>query len=126
MPLQTGPWQIVMNGTQGTLSITSVDTSGLVTGNLNFGPNPAAAGYAILGRWDEAGKRLNFHTVRSVLPPGAGRDLAFTGYLFKDAMRMPGLPGDVAYTLAGHYLDFSDTGSPDQHDFGWYAQLGVA
>jgi hypothetical protein len=126
MPLQSGQWQLNMNGTQGTLTINSVDAPGLVTGALTYGRG-AGDTYPIIGRWDEAGKRLVFHTATTNLPPLTELfSLAFTGYLFRDAMRMPGLRGDVVYTLVGHYLAFSDAGTTDQHEFGWYAQIGLA
>ena len=126
MPLQRGPWQLDMNGTQGTLTIDSVDAPGLVTGTLTSGPHPGDS-YPIIGRWDEAGKRLVFHTAATDFPLLPGNfSMAFTGYLFRDSMRMPGLTGGVVYTLVGHYLAFSDAGTTDQHEFGWYAQIGLA
>lgn len=129
MPLQRGQWQLDMNGTQGTLTINGVDTQGLVTGVLRSGKH-AADDNPIIGRWDEARKRLVFHAVSSgVAPPNPSTEMfttAFTGYLFRDEMRMPGLAGDVVYTLVGNYLAFSDAGTTDRHEFGWYAQIGLA
>ena len=125
MPLQSGGWEIIMNGKQGTLTIDSVDTPGSVTGTLRDGFGDS---YPIIGRWDEAAKRLAFHTVSTGIgaPSPLNINLAFTGYLFRDTMRMPGLVGDIIYTLAGRYLAFSDAGTTDQHEFGWYAQISLA
>jgi hypothetical protein len=61
MPLQSGQWQLNMSGKQGTLTINGVDTSGLVTGTLRYGQG-AGDDYPIIGSWDEAEKRLVFHS----------------------------------------------------------------
>jgi hypothetical protein len=114
MPLQTGTWKINSNGVLGTLAISSVDPQGKVQGQLTFGGSSTA----ILGLWDEISAKLKFTASDS------GGVTAYTGYMWADQFRMPGITGGSVLTLAGHYE--TSNGSADKFAFGWYAQIGQA
>lgn len=108
MPLQTGTWSTNSNGSLGKLTIASVDTQGNLTGSFNVAAN------AINGFWDEAAQKISFSVGQQ----------AYTGFLFQDTFRMPGIAGSTVFALAGHFTDF--TASADKPIFGWYAQIGAA
>ena len=110
MPLQTGTWTTNSAGSLGKLTITSVDTQGNLSASFD------GAEHAIGGFWDEAAQKITFHDV-------LGQQV-YTGFLFRDTFRMPGITGSTVFTLAGHFTDF--TASADKPIFGWYAQIGVA
>ena len=112
MPLQTGTWQANLNGTIGTLAITSVDTSGVVTGTINSNP--------VSGYWDEISAKLTI--ISGLAEQQAPAYVFYTAFLAADQFRMPGLTGGTISTLAGYYIDFKN-GTADQHVFGWYAQM---
>lgn len=114
MPLQTGTWKINSSGTVDTLTIASVDTSGIVQGTL-FGEK-------VQGIWDE----LSFRVSLLVGQRGglALATLIYTGFLIEgDQFRMPGIAGGSVATLVGYYTNLT-MGTTDKHVFGWYAQLG--
>jgi hypothetical protein len=123
MPLPTGAWMMNSNGNAGTLIIDAVDLHGNLTdlnGNstgalrlLGGLPSPGE----IRGFWDEASQKLTFLTI-------GGPGDAYTGFLFQDQFRMPGITGSVVFTLAGYFESFQK-GTADRPVFGWYAQIGV-
>jgi hypothetical protein len=116
MPLETGTWTINDNGSVTTLTITSVDSAGNVTGFLAAAP--------ISGFWNETLQKLTFFR-SAAIESGEGR--AYTGFLFADQFRMPGLKGGTVFTLAGYVASFAlASTSPERPIFGWYAQVGVA
>ncbi|MFY9883986.1 MAG: hypothetical protein WAL67_02610 [Candidatus Cybelea sp.] len=119
MPLQTGTWKINAGGTVGQLVITSVDGLGNVTGSLTSG-FAGIKSVSIAGIWDEVAQRLML--VVNTLLSGAQ---TYTGFLFKDSLRMPGVTGSVVFTLVGSFQVFSLPATTDQFEFGWYAQIGV-
>jgi hypothetical protein len=115
MPLPTGEWTGSSNGNQAQLTIVAVDADGRLRGELFI----AAVGppFEVQGFWDEGSQKLTFITVS---------EDAYTGFLFQDQFRMPGLTGSVVYTLSGYFESFSTgEGSADRPVFGWYAQIGV-
>jgi hypothetical protein len=121
MPLQTGTWKINAGGTLGELVIAGVDGQGNVTGTLTSG-FAGIKSASIGGTWDEAAQRLIL--VVNTLLTGAQ---TYTGFLFKDSLRMPGITGSVVFTLVGSFQVFSSPpGTADQFEFGWYAQVGVS
>jgi hypothetical protein len=120
MPLQTGTWKINAGGTVGQLAITGVDGQGNVTGTLTSG-FAGIKSASIAGIWDEAAQRLML--VVNTLLSGAQ---TYTGFLFKDSLRMPGITGSVVFTLVGSFQVFSPPATTDQFEFGWYAQIGVS
>ena len=123
MPLPTGGWTINSNGNQGTLLIGAVDPHGkLVDSSGNFSsalriPGGPPGPGEIRGFWDEGSQKLTFMTIDG--PPDA-----YTGFLFQDSFRMPGITGGVGYTLTGYFESFRK-GTADRPLFGWYAQIGV-
>ena len=128
MPLHLGNWKININGTETSLSITSVDNAGRVRGSL-----PLFGSDRIIGLWDETSQELTFAPV----PLTEGGDLSiipvlYKGYLFSTpASPQPGQ--DVSYTLAGFFqviaLDPSLVGmaaaNSRRNIFGWFAQITV-
>jgi len=113
MPLTTGTWSININGTLAQINIESVDSAGNLTGTLKFSTETTG----VSGFWDELSQKVTFFL--------ADQSQAYTGFLFQDRFRMPGLTGSVVFTLAGTYQDFAN-GSTDRLAFGWYAQIGAA
>lgn len=105
MPLQIGIWNINTNGTVDQLQINGVDVNGNVAGTL--------AALQITGFWDEITQRLMFTDGIS----------AYSGFMFSDQNRMPGIIGGNVLTLAGCYT--SSGAAADQYTFGWYAQIGM-
>lgn len=123
MPLQSGTWTINASGNMGKLEISDVDALGNITGSLtvgSFGPS-----FVTTGTWDEAAQRLAFHVYVGDASSGF-RIQAYTGFLFKDSLRMPAITGGVVFTLVGSFQSFRPPANADQFQFGWYAQLGVA
>ena len=122
MPLQAGTWSINANGSLGQLVVTSADAAGNFAGTLTLnGVSSPASGF-----WDEISQKLMFvETITSagvLLKPSR----AYTGFLFRDQFRMPGLTGSVVFTLAGSFEIFQDTGgTADRPVFGWYAQISA-
>ena len=114
MPLQTGVWSLNSNGALGQLAITGVDPAGTVTGTLTASGGTAST---IAGFWDENSQKLSI----------AVGYQAFTGFMFEDQYRMPGITGAVVFTLAGFVEEFTSTGGAGagRAVFGWYAQIGV-
>jgi hypothetical protein len=109
MPLQTGTWTLNSGGFSSPLTITGVDPSGVVTGSF-------PGGIAISGFWDENSARITF----------ADRAQVYTGFLFQDQFRMPGITGAVVFTLTGFIETPSPAGgSAARSVYGWYAQIGV-
>jgi hypothetical protein len=110
-----------MKGDLGTLRIYSVDHQGKVSGFLMVHKEMAA--YPVKGYWNERTRKLTFHTCG---PIPASAVMGFSGYLFKDKFRIPGVMGSVTHTIAGSYVAFADVGgSAQQHEFGWYGQIGL-
>ena len=99
-----------------------MDAAGNFVGTLTFnGVSSPASGF-----WDEISQKLMFVEKIS----GAGilqqPSRAYTGFLFGDQFRMPGLSGSVVFTLAGSFEIFQDTGgTADRPVFGWYAQISA-
>jgi hypothetical protein len=112
MPLATGTWTLNSNGSLGELVIQSVDTTGNLTGSLVIGSGKATT---VSGFWDEISQKIAFEA-------GLG---GYTGCLFQDQFRMPGLTGSVVFTLAGSFVVAGVGNTPAQLAFGWYAQIGV-
>ena len=123
MPLPTGTWIASFAGSAVRLAITSVEPSGMVSGQVLNTGNPVS------GAWDEDGQKLTF----VVLPTAALRaaTLVATGYLFTDPVNLTGVVGSVVFTLAGqieyYALDdfFGLNPTARRAAFGWYAQIGV-
>jgi hypothetical protein len=111
MPLQTGTWSLNSNGSLGQLTISAVDTSGVVTGSLAISGDPPVT---ISGFWDENSARLSFSAGAS----------AYTGFVSQDQFRMPGITGAVVFMLTG-FVQKSVGASADKNIFGWYAEIGV-
>jgi hypothetical protein len=117
MPLPTGVWKLNVNGNLGTLSINAVDPHGNLTSPSNiFFPG---GGVPVQGFWDEGSQRLTFTAVEAEARFGD----AYTGFLFQDTFRMPGITGSVVFTLSGYVESFTK-GTTDRAVFGWYAQIG--
>jgi len=117
MPLETGKWTINENGTVDQLTIINVDVAGSVSGTLFGAP--------ISGFWNEASQKLTF--VSPTPENLAQGEKLYTGFLFTDQFRMPGVRGGTVFTLAGYFTAFgTGTASVDRPTFGWYAQIGVA
>lgn len=119
MPLETGSWTINANGAVGQLVIASVDPLGHLAGSLNPGTGLPAG--PIVGFWNEAGQEVRFTF-------GGGFSIQiFTGFLFKDQLRMPGIGGSIVFTLVGYFEALQGAGgTPQRSLFGWYGQIGVA
>ena len=118
MPLEVGTWTINENGTVSQLAITNVDTAGNVSGIL--------AGAQIAGFWNELSQKLTFHWTQT--PPGGGiaPQKLYTGFLFKDSFRVPGIRGGTVFTLAGYVaIAGIQPQTLDRLIFGWYAQIGL-
>jgi hypothetical protein len=117
MPLETGTWTINENGTVDHLTITGVDVAGNVSGTLFAAP--------ISGFWNEVLQKLTFIWPS---PEILGQpEKLYTGFLFTDQFRMPGIKGGTVFTLAGYFTAFATgTDSVDRSTFGWYAQIGAA
>jgi len=115
MPLPTGHWTLMNDGIRGDLWIQSVDISGNLAGTWSL---LGGDSYTILGYWDEVAQKLLFFAHNSV----------YTGFLFQDGSRMPGLTGSIVFTLVGYFINSSASpgisASPDRHSFGWLAQIG--
>lgn len=119
MPLETGTWTINQNGTVTQLNITSVDAAGNVKGTLLAVP--------FIGLWNEVLQKLTFIWTVGSGPAAPEVDRVYTGFLFTDQFRMPGLKGGTVFTLAGYFAAFqTGSTSADRPIFGWYAQIGVA
>ncbi len=118
MPLETGTWTINQNGSVGQLTITSVDTAGNVRGTL--------FGALISGFWNEVSQKLTFISAVPSPPNPAQEASVYTGYLFADQFRIPGIKGGTVFTLAGYVAVFQAAVSAERPTFGWYAQIGVA
>jgi|SRR5262249_7071207 len=118
MPLETGTWMLNENGVVGPFQITSVDVTGNVSGTLQGKP--------IVGLWNEMLQKLSFFWAFN--DPGTlGPEKLYTGFLFTDSFRMPGIKGGTVFTLAGYFTAFNiPPGSIDRPTFGWYAQIGAA
>lgn len=112
MPLPTGTWTINLNGRVLQLIVSAVDALGNMSGSLAI----AAVNTPVSGFWDEVAQKLSFSL--------AVNPQSFTGFLFQDQFRMPGLTGSTVFTLVGSFQDFTVT-SGDRLVFGWYAQIGA-
>ena len=110
MPLPIGTWTFNQSGSLHPLQINAVDVSGNVTGTLNGG--------RIVGFWDEISQRLGFTTY---VQTGV-----YTGFLFSDQNRMPGVAGGSVFTLVGVYYGGMVLADADRFAFGWYAQIGAS
>lgn len=121
MPLETGTWTINANGTLGQLVIAGVDPAGNVTGNIDI---PGVMTFPIMGFWSEASQRIVFSLLS--LSVSGPLNVAYTGFLFRDQLRMPGITGSIVFTLVGCFEAFQGSGgTPQKFLFGWYAQIGV-
>ncbi|MFY9561420.1 MAG: hypothetical protein WAQ52_14400 [Terriglobales bacterium] len=115
--LRTGNWDIIANGFQGRLNITSVDAQGNLSGTWVEGTQTSQ----IQGYWDEDGKRITF--VRTLGNPSTFQ--VFTGYLFD-----PGATfcqgGEFRQMMAGSFEFFSSTGGKAARNVGgWAARFCV-
>jgi hypothetical protein len=86
-----------------------VDDSGNMPGTPN-GP--------VSGLWDEVSQKISF------VVNNGGVFQSYTGFLFQDKFRMPGITRTTVFTLAGHFVDISS--SANRPIFGWYAQISIA
>ncbi|MBV8364445.1 MAG: hypothetical protein JO033_01095 [Acidobacteriaceae bacterium] len=121
MPLPIGDWRINSSGVLGTLSIAKADTAGNVFGTLSSSGFKTPS-VAVLGFWDELTAKLTFMASGAV---SANNTRTYTGFLFPDKHRMPGIEGGSVSTLVGFYEDFTSA-TTDRIAFGWYAQIGQA
>jgi hypothetical protein len=114
MPLEIGSWTLNENGAVSQIAITNVDAAGNVSGKL--------AGQPLNGFWNELSQKLTFFWTDT---PGAitGLQKFYTGFLFKDSFRMPGIQGGTVFTLAGYVV--GGQVSVDRQILGWYAQIGA-
>jgi hypothetical protein len=115
MPLPIGSWTANFSGFLTTIEITTVNAaSGNVTGTVG-----GAQGAVFVGYWDEITHKLNFCLPNQIQ--------LFTGFLFEDQFRMPGIIGGTVFTLAGQFTGMGDINSVDvdRPIFGWYAQIGL-
>ena len=113
MPLQTGTWKLNASGVITQFVISGVDGLGNVTGT-------AISGGPVTGIWDDAAQRLMFINQLSM-----GVFQVYTGFLFKDQLRMPGVAGSVVFTLVGTFQQFGGNPFGNFFESGWYAQIGV-
>jgi hypothetical protein len=131
MPLETGTWMIIANGQSGQLIISSVVSSGNLSGTMYVPGVTPGEPSTIQGFWDETSQKITFGLtdVLNVFQ-------VYTGFLFQDRFRITGVTGSVVFTLAGCFQTFTVQGSigslvgsvavtARRHTFGWYAQIGV-
>jgi hypothetical protein len=137
--LLTGSWTIVMDGHEGTLTISSVSATGDVSFNLlvpTLGINPSGPNDFRRGFWDESSQTISLLFVpvsaMCVLPPvvtnvSFGDSFLFEGYQFQTpAVAAPGQ--DVVWALVGHFTVIGTapgglTPSARRNKYGWRATI---
>ena len=107
MPLPIGTWTANVAGGVGPLVITKADPS--VTGTL--------FGKSLIGVWDETAQKLSF----CINDPSVNLKELYTGFLFQDQFRMPGIIGGTVFTLVGPLTNI--LARPENRS--WYAQIGL-
>jgi hypothetical protein len=121
MPLRTGKWKINSNGFVGELAIDSVDVGGNLSGTVLI-DEPRFD--EIRGFWDELSQKIMFQ--RIINPDDPSSIQTYTGFLFEDPLRISGVGGYTAFTLAGYFEAFSGGGGFAKRAlFAWYAQIGL-
>jgi hypothetical protein len=142
MPLIMGNWDLYMDRSKGTLTLTNIDATGhfvamiaptlmleLFGGDFGQVGGSGATGF---GFWDEAGKEISFHVM---LLPGQAPDVRMLVYChgYQIEGPTPEDPGqDVIVTLAGSFHGATSSGvalapvprmNTRRMRLGWYAQI---
>jgi hypothetical protein len=127
MSLKTGDWKMNDNGSERTLRITSIDSSGTVSGGV-LGGLPPPVVTSIAGIWDETSRTLTFECPWALGLALLDPPRFYKGFLFSTP-RSP-VPGeDIIWTLAGYFQvcdvkNAADNGGNVRRDtFGWFAQI---
>jgi hypothetical protein len=115
--LRSGTWTINGNGYIGQLVISSVDSTGRLSGTV-YG-NDIRDGF-----WDEDAQKITFTRITQADDPSTFQK--YTGYLFWNPIGSPQPGRDITYTLTGYFEALPGSGgTPERPLYGWYAQQVV-
>ena len=116
IPNIQGSWKVTTNGWSGTLTISSVDEQGQLTGQLTISTNDTGtptgeAATSVSGYWDAGAQELWFvRDMRNIHPEQPLPFQVYTAYGYRSGT------SNITDTLAGAFEAFFAT---DRHRFGW-------
>jgi hypothetical protein len=114
--LPTGAWTLSANGFVGELNIVWIDGAGNLGGT--------AFGEPILGFYDQASRKITFMRLINPFDPSSFQ--IFTGFFFRDPLRLSGVDGWTVFSLTGYFEAFGGGGGYAQRSvYGFHAQIGI-